>query len=152
MNNVEEILCESIEDKCGLAGLMRFNALYTGGFETADGRPDLAGISAAVNGAFPEDQAAAIVAAVTKKLETGRKSGKKQPAAPAEGQEEPAGIREVLQRRPQPRPGHRQRGAPVEGGHGQIDAVAMGAPLGQGGREPGPGGQSPRRGSPGRRK
>ncbi len=89
MNYVEEILCESIEDKCGLAGLMRFNALYTGGFETADGRPDLAGISAAVKGAFPEDQAAAIVAAVTKKLEKGRKSGKKQPAAPAEGQEGP---------------------------------------------------------------
>lgn len=89
MNYIEEILCESIEDKCGLAGLMRFNAFYTGGFETADGRPDLAGISAAVKDAFPEDQAAAIVAAVTKKLEKDRKSGKKRPAAPAEGQEGP---------------------------------------------------------------
>ena len=40
MSNVEEILRQSIKDKCGLGGLMRFNALYTGGFETAAGRPD----------------------------------------------------------------------------------------------------------------
>lgn len=86
MNYIEEILCESIEDKCGLAGLMRFNALYTGSFETADGRPDLAAISAAVKGAFPEDKAAAIVAAVTKKLDRAEKSRKKQPTAPAEGE------------------------------------------------------------------
>jgi hypothetical protein len=94
MSNVEEILRESIEDKCGLGGLMRFNALYTGGFETADGRPDLAGISAAVNGAFPEEQAAAIVAAVMKKLESGRQPSKSHAAAKAgapgnEGQEAP---------------------------------------------------------------
>jgi hypothetical protein len=86
MNYVEEILCESIEDECGLGGLMRFNALYTGGFETADGQPDMAGINAAVNDAFPEKQAAAIVAAVTMKLDRARKSRKKQRAAHAEGE------------------------------------------------------------------
>ena len=71
MTNVEEVLRESIQDKCGLGGLMRFNAIYTGGFETADGRPDLAGISAAINGAFPADQAAAVLAALEKKLGKG---------------------------------------------------------------------------------
>jgi hypothetical protein len=72
MSNVEEILRESIENKCGLGGLMRFNALYTGSFETADGRPDLPGIGAAINGAFPADQAATIMAAVTRKIDSGR--------------------------------------------------------------------------------
>jgi hypothetical protein len=69
MSNVEEILRESIVDQCGPGGLLRFNALYRGGFETADGRPDLTGISAAIGGAFPADQATAIVAVVTKRLE-----------------------------------------------------------------------------------
>jgi hypothetical protein len=76
MSNVEEILRESIEDKSGLGGLMRFNAIFTGSFETADGTPDLPGISTAVNSAFPADQAAAILAAVSRKLESGRKPRK----------------------------------------------------------------------------
>jgi hypothetical protein len=71
MSSVEEILRKSIEDKCGMGGLMRFNALYAGGFETTDGRPDLPGISTAVGNTFPADQAEAIVATVTKKLEPG---------------------------------------------------------------------------------
>jgi hypothetical protein len=87
MNYIEEILCESIEDECGLAGHMRFNALYSCSFETADGQPDTAGIRAAVNGAFPEDRAAAIMAAVTKKLDQAGKFRKNQPPAPAEGQD-----------------------------------------------------------------
>jgi hypothetical protein len=81
MSNVEEILRESIENKCGLGGLMRFNALYTGSFETADGRPDLPGIGAAINGAFPADQAATIMAAVTRKIDSGRQPAKGHAAA-----------------------------------------------------------------------
>ena len=82
MSNVEEIIRKSIEDKCGLGGLMRFNALYTGGFETADGRPDLPGISTAINSVFPADQAAGIVASVTRKLGAGGQPAKDHGAAP----------------------------------------------------------------------
>jgi hypothetical protein len=88
MSNVEDILRKSIEEKCGLGGVMRFNALYTGVFETADGKPDLPGISAAVNGAFPADQASAIVAAVKKKLESGRQPQKSHATSRA-GEETP---------------------------------------------------------------
>ena len=69
MSDVEEIIRESIQDRCGLGGLMRFNALRAGNFETADGRPDLAGIGAAVSGTFPADQASAIMAVVARRLE-----------------------------------------------------------------------------------
>jgi hypothetical protein len=91
MSSVEEILRKSIEDKCGLGGLMRFNATYTGDFETTDGKPDIPGISAAINNAFPADQAAIIVAAVTKKLElqrlTANSDGKAPDVSPGESQE-----------------------------------------------------------------
>jgi hypothetical protein len=91
MSNVEEILRKSIAERCGLGGVMRFDALYTGVFETADGRPDLPGISATVNGAFPPDQAADIVAAITKRLEPGRYQLKSHAASKAEarGSESP---------------------------------------------------------------
>lgn len=84
MSDVEEILRESIEDHCGTGGLMRFNVLYTGSFDTADGRPDLATIGAAVSEAFPADQAAAIMAEVTKKLKASRQTAKIHAAARAE--------------------------------------------------------------------
>ena len=71
MSNVEDILRESIESKCGPRGLMRFNAVCPGSFGIADCTQDLPGICEAINNAFPADQAAAIVATVREKLETG---------------------------------------------------------------------------------
>ena len=86
MSEVEDILRESIQDRCGLGGLLRFNALNTGSFERADGEPDLAGIGAAVSGTFPADQASAIMAAVARRLDDGGRPGKRHYEAPAESQ------------------------------------------------------------------
>jgi hypothetical protein len=86
MSDVEEILRDSIQDKCGMGGLMKFNALYTGGFETTDGKPDLAGISAAVSGTFPADQASAIMDAISRKLEADGHPEKRHRVAHAESQ------------------------------------------------------------------
>lgn len=68
MSDEISIIREAILGASGLGGVLRFNALYTGSFETEGGRPDLPAIEEAITHAFPRDQAVIIMTAVTKKL------------------------------------------------------------------------------------
>jgi hypothetical protein len=68
MSDVIGVIREAILGTCGLGGMLKFNALYAGGFEIGDGEPDLPAINEAICKTFPPDQATGIMVAVTKKL------------------------------------------------------------------------------------
>jgi hypothetical protein len=68
MSDAISIIREAILGTIGLGGVLRFDALYAGSFETEDNRPDLPAISGAINHAFPQEQAEIIMATVTMKL------------------------------------------------------------------------------------
>ncbi len=68
MSDVISVIREAILGTCGLGGVLKFNALYAGSFETKDGGADLPAINEAICKTFPPDQALAIMVAVTKKL------------------------------------------------------------------------------------
>jgi hypothetical protein len=68
MSDVIGVIREAILGTCGLGGVLKFNALYAGSFETKDGGVDLPAINEAICKTFPPDQALAIMVAVTKKL------------------------------------------------------------------------------------
>jgi len=68
MSDVISVIREAVLGTSGLGGVLRFNALYAGSFETEDNKPDLPAISEAVNHAFPPDQAKTIMAAVVNRL------------------------------------------------------------------------------------
>ena len=83
MGNVDIMLRESIIGVCGLEGVRRFNAIYSGSFEKADGTADQQRICEAVGYMFPTDKAASIMALTTKKLMALQPQGEQPPAPEA---------------------------------------------------------------------
>ena len=68
MSDEISVIREAILGTSGLGGVLKFNALYNGSFETESGKPDLPAIEEAINHAFPPEQAVIIMTRVTKKL------------------------------------------------------------------------------------
>ncbi|OPY29103.1 MAG: hypothetical protein A4E28_01090 [Methanocella sp. PtaU1.Bin125] len=68
MSDELSVIREAILGTSGLGGVLKFNALYNGSFETESGKPDLPAIQEAISHAFPPEQAVIIMTRVAKKL------------------------------------------------------------------------------------
>jgi len=69
MSSVDSVLRESVLYACGLSGVLRFSEVCRDSYALDDGSPDMAGIREALAAVLTGDQAAAVLAYFTKRME-----------------------------------------------------------------------------------